>query len=178
MESSGLQAAGRRIHAGRASLKAVADMSGHSGPCPRTQEMLEHRTACLSREIQQLRRLGTIRFPRPAKAGRGLGRGADALSRTADPLSRRASRVGLSAAGTSGPSRPAPTHAASPRPRPLRGARRKSQTRASSQFHPTFKLLGALEPDTLISAPPTAVLRQPQPGTMFAQDPPEKHRPT
>jgi hypothetical protein len=37
---------------------------------------LEHRTGCLCREIQELQPLGTLQFPRPAAAGRGLGRGA------------------------------------------------------------------------------------------------------
>jgi len=58
------------------------------------KDSLEHRTGCLCREIQELQPLGTLRFPRPAKAGRGLGRGAATLSRAAVPLSRRASRVG------------------------------------------------------------------------------------
>jgi hypothetical protein len=100
-----------------------AEGGSRSAHAPATRlEAREHRTGCLCRGIQELRRLGTLRFPRPAKAGRGLGRGADALSRAAEPLSRRASRVGLSAAGTSGSSRPAPTQAASRRPRPRRGA--------------------------------------------------------
>ena len=84
---------------------------------------LERRTGCLCREIQELQRLGTVRFSRPAKAGRGLGKGANALARADEPLSRRASRVGLS---------------------PLRGARRISWTLASSRVHPTFNPFDAL----------------------------------
>jgi len=40
--------------------------------------------------------------------------------------------------------RPSPSPAALRASAPLRGARRKSQTRASSRFHPIFKPFGAL----------------------------------
>ena len=63
----------------------------------------------------------------------GLGRGAVTLSRAAEPLSRRASRVGLSTLRALRVLHAPPLPpAASPRPRPLRGASRVSRTPASS----------------------------------------------
>jgi hypothetical protein len=58
---------------------------------------LEHRTGCLCRGIQELRRFGAVRFPRPAKA-RVRERGRRVLSGERSPLPPRFARRPLPAA--------------------------------------------------------------------------------